>query len=409
MCADPAKSPKLCAPGTYQPQTGATSCLPCTSGQYSLWGHTQCNTCPAGYKCESVTKPPVKCQMGTYSNQGKTACSACTDGYICKSGSITATPTESRCPAGHYCKHTSSGLSVTPCKSGTYNPDRGQTTVSSCKPCEQGNFCLKGAYEMLTCTTGAVCPPNAKSNYDFPCGAGKYLDKYNATSQTQCLTCPERHYCPILGLNVLPTKCPPGYFCPEGSGSYASNPCPAGTYGGLDSLKASSECKDCPKGHYCPRASVFPTACGTGTYLDTTRAQASGECKKCPAGTVCPFYGLTHPYTEIYCEPGHACPSGTSFKYENPCPDGKYYDGTNLVDVANCQACPAGYACAKRTFAAINWMNGATKTPLMIGANTLSNPKQACQPGHWCGEGSTSPTQNACPAGTYSPAFLNNR
>lgn len=42
-----------------------------------------------------------------------------------------------------------------------------------------------------------------------------------------------------------------------------------------------------------------------------------------------------------------------------------------------------------------------------LGSNTLTNPKVACAAGHWCPEGSASPTAQPCPAGTYSPATDN--
>lgn len=110
--------------------------------------------------------------------------------------------------------------------------------------------------------------------------------------------CPAGYYCD--GGNVYPIKCPPGYYCTEGSVSYADSSgsyfhtyvaCPAGTYGGPDSLAALEDCKPCPKGHYCPEASIYPTACGPGKYLDTENGESEDACLLCSAGRVCPFYG----------------------------------------------------------------------------------------------------------------------
>jgi hypothetical protein len=103
--------------------------------------------------------------MGTYSLVGASTCSTCTDGHICKSGSITAAPTESTCPAGFYCYHNSNGLQVTPCGEGTYNSQRGQSSQSACSDCSAGSYCLTGSSEQLTCTPGAKCGTAATSNF----------------------------------------------------------------------------------------------------------------------------------------------------------------------------------------------------------------------------------------------------
>lgn len=58
----------------------------------------QCAPCPAGYKCENASQPPVACDPGYYSQQGKSTCEQCTAGQAC------ADPSKApiTCPVGTY-------------------------------------------------------------------------------------------------------------------------------------------------------------------------------------------------------------------------------------------------------------------------------------------------------------------
>lgn len=65
----------------------------------------QCNPCPAGYKCENGTQPPVPCLPGYYSEAGKTSCTQCSAGQSCADPSKLPVS----CPVGSYSKLVSSG------------------------------------------------------------------------------------------------------------------------------------------------------------------------------------------------------------------------------------------------------------------------------------------------------------
>lgn len=406
-CANPALPPAKCRPGEYQDQTGQATCKACGQDAvmtYSLAGQAKCRTCPTGHRCATATSPPVQCPMGTWAAAGKKVCSPCTDGFLCQSGSDTATPEHSLCPAGFWCAHTSDTVVVTPCAAGSYSPNRGAASAAACLRCPAGKYCPLGTSVPLTCTTGAACEEGATSNFATPCPAGEYRDQkggYTAVAADTglavkpCKPCPEYYFCPER--TTYPVKCLPGYVCAAGSSEGTATPCLAGTYGGLDSLSAPEQCKQCPEGHYCPEGSVFPVQCGPGTYQPTRGAEALEACQSCPAGTVCPFYGLRHAETAIYCGHGHACPAGTKWLYELPCAAGTYSDAITITDVSQCQPCPERYACPQRT--------GKLVGPL--GSNTLTNPKVACAAGHWCPQGTASPTAHPCPAGTYTPEIDN--
>jgi len=286
-------------------------------------------------------------------------------------------------------------VSVVPCPAGQFNPNRGQSSSGACQYCTTGSYCPLGSSEALTCTTGAACPYGSVSNFATPCPAGYWLEDTGASSTGSCQSCPEYYYCPER--TTYPVKCPPGHFCPAGSTSGTTYECPAGTYGGLDSLRETGECTTCPLGHYCPAASVFPTQCGPGTFQPDEGATADSDCDACPATTVCPFYGLRHSATAIYCGHGQACPAGTKWQHENPCPAGTYSDDRTITDTSSCVTCPAKYACPQREGLHVG----------TLGTNTLTNPKVACAVGHYCPAGTASTTANPCPAGTHSPATDN--
>lgn len=88
-----------CAIGTYQPNTGQSSCLYCPSGKLcDALGMENPNDCPIGSYCpaktSSVTNEAILCPAGTYSaklNIGSSAdCTPCIIGSYCVAGSTSA-------------------------------------------------------------------------------------------------------------------------------------------------------------------------------------------------------------------------------------------------------------------------------------------------------------------------------
>lgn len=43
----------------------------------------RCAPCPAGYKCENASQPPVPCHAGSFSLEGETGCTLCDPGQAC--------------------------------------------------------------------------------------------------------------------------------------------------------------------------------------------------------------------------------------------------------------------------------------------------------------------------------------
>ena len=156
-----------------------------------------------------------------------------------------------------------------------------------------------------------------------------------------------------------------------------------GTYNPNSGQDEQGDASTCDAGYYCPAGSQAMTPCPAGTYLSGTGAGQITACLKCPAGTHCPLPATTS-VTEA-CEEGYYCPAGSVNPRNHPCPPGTYYDQDDGTRADDCIQCGTGVAC--------DW--GTT-------GSSQASPPQACAQGHYCPAGTGSPTEFACPPGTYS-------
>lgn len=140
-------------------------------------------------------------------------------------------------------------------------------------------------------------------------------------------------------------------------------------------------CKICPAGYYCVSGTHTPTACSPGTFNQYTNMQKAADCLACIAGQACTKHGLAKP--DYPCDPGHYCPGGNRLPTENPCPAGTFTDFKNLTAMSQCETCRSTKACLE-------------------GTGGLQKPPVPCGQGHFCPDGTASPTQYPCPAGTYT-------
>ena len=137
-------------------------------------------------------------------------------------------------------------------------------------------------------------------------------------------------------------------------------PCPSGTWCALGSFATSP----CPAGHYCLQNTVqqFQYPCSAGTYNSLTSAIDASWCLMCGNGTYCPAGSVT----PIMCPPGTVSAQM----------------GAPTLDF--CAPCPAGFSCP------------------LYATDGYSVPIQTCAAGYFCPKGTAFPTDNPCPAGTYS-------
>jgi len=193
-------------PENEQSESGAEQCSLCNSGKYEIGDGSSCASCNPGHKCNGGIQ--YECPVGTYQNQtGATSCIDSTAGsYIGVTGATG--PAQMReCPAGTYSEAGAS--ECTPCPAGTYSGTAGATDVLQCIACPAGK------YSSETGATGSsVCVDCPATTYNDNSGAkickicpdGEYQD---TTGTTRCKQCPDDYQC-FNGKKTLLHILPPG-------------------------------------------------------------------------------------------------------------------------------------------------------------------------------------------------------
>ena len=429
----------MCTPGYYCPSTGLAEPVgPCASGWYCTLGSwtdtpallgndtgSDCHCplqqiggkCKAGTYCPAGSSTPIDCDGGSYCSMDELDAveGPCNAGYYCQLGSLMPAPVNETygdvCPQGNYCPlNTATPIQ---CPEGTYSDQYQNENVSNCLPCTAGMYCA-GMGNIVPdgdCDVGWFCPAGSivpqpagnqclpghecpqQSASQTPCPSGFYQPN---VGQGSCLNCPAGMYCDQTeaiaeeqsGVNesshgvVTPKTCPAGFFCPEGTQIASQNPCPIGTFSNDTGLTNSSQCTLCTPGSYCDSPNINEP---TGL---------------CFAGSFCTL-GATEP-TPVECPQGTYCVIGSSTA-EN-CPKGTYGSASNLTALQDCTFCPSGQHCDSPGLPAP--LGPCDAGFFCSNASEAANPvAQAygdeCPAGHYCPEGSGSPT--ACDAGHYNP------
>lgn len=157
----------------------------------------------------------------------------------------------------------------------------------------------------------------------------------------------------------------------------------------------SGSCAICPGGSMCPIGTSNPIPCGLGFYSD----ELEGSCHECLAGYYCPWETTSryHLDTIFRCPPGLYCPAGMDVApttQANSCSKGRYCPEATPVEVP----CPVG------SFNNNTGVSSSACTPCTAGffcTEGVTVPNGPCGKGHFCLLGSSSSTQEPCPAGTY--------
>lgn len=415
-----------CPIGTYQDETGKSSCKTCGAGFYCP--NTAMDSafdCLVGHYCPLGTVDPIPCPPGTFrSTTGAaeiTDCDPCTTGkycaeyglsvesgdcaagYYCEIGSPYEYPKDEvdiigvsiygPCPEGYYCEVGTTSSILNPCPAGTYNPAKVGKSASACLKCTAGRLCAgtaniddsvfcpetyfcpeeTGDQTANTCTAGHYCALG--SDYQKPCPPGYYTD---LALQTVCLDCPEGSFCGRQTSTLTGNECPAGYYCPLNTKYDKEYACPPGYYhdnldggGAATTISSEASCKDCPAGKYCNEYGI-----GDVATLD------------CEAGFYCTLNSLvSKPVTASYggaCVIGEFCPAGSSAV--TACTAGSYCSSSQLSDVTD--VCTEGHYCEE----------GATvPTPI----SSLFTFGDVCPKGQYCVAGTSIPA--LCDAGKYLP------
>lgn len=416
-----------CAAGKYQNLKGQSDCNTCSPGKYCLVGSSDIisKVCPKGYYCPEATEYPEQypCSVGTYNMLvGQTsvaACIVCPKGYYCPKEGYGDDPkdptTLSQCASGYYC---SEGSPVNKPADGSSYGGR----------CTRGEYCPAGSSTPIKCDKGYYCPDEEMATPKGVCNGGYYcIEGAISPTPTDTITgdiCPEEYYCPPGSSEAI--KCSAGTYLPYKGASNINEcqECPAGYYcsGGSPSIELCTEgyyceggditaTRECGKGTYCPLGSASPVLCSAGTYQDETQQSV---CKICTAGNFCEK-GVS---SQTVCPAGYYCPTGTKYKYEYPCPIGKYNSETGMTASTDCKACPAGKYCDSLGAASFTsncsdgyyCIGGSISAKPIISAQGGICPKgsycvtgskiyKECDPGFYCDREGLSQTSGSCNAG----------
>ena len=258
----------LCQPGTYQDQTGHTSCKTCSVGMYqNQAGQNGCKSCGTGkYNDQTQSTAEVDCKddcnAGSYVASDKSAC------LVCKKGQWQNQDGQPNC---------------NDCATGKYNDQTQSTEESDCNDCNAGSY-LVGKSACLVCEKGQWQNQDGKSNCNH-CATGKYNDQTQRTAESDCKDCGIGQYNDQTQQTNC-QSCSPGSYS-EILGSSTCTSCPDTQYGTKVGSSNSSDCVPCPlysqcEGGKCKLGFDFNSeciACVPGEYYGS-------NCRKCPSAAV---------------------------------------------------------------------------------------------------------------------------
>ena len=347
--------------------------------------------CPVG----SVKPTPVSDGYHTVPARGdkdtRNAEEQCQQGFYCSGG------VKRVCPKGHYC----------PTKGMATPIECGNSTVFCKEHSVEPTRVLKGFFSVggtNTTRDGQKMSPlghYASDGIVKPCREGHY-GSVAGLSHDSCMgICDGGWYCPPASIDNMQIACGgEDRFCPPGSttpqmvqiGYYTSTddePCRPGTYrepypdvevdvSPIATSRAEGKCVPCPDGTYKPFAADARECLDCGPKAKSTPDRLTCECFQ--SATARTLFKLHYDVMELTCfNASDGMPPDdfhvpdtqvTKFK-EMPCVKGHYcHEGTRCK-------CPGGRFGDKD-----------------FEINEMCTGK--CEEGHWCGEASTSPTQNKC-------------
>lgn len=265
-------------------------------------------------------------------------------------------------------------------------------------PAGSGTFAYFNASSALHC----VCLPGFENQTILredgekcePCRMGFYKEQLRNAS---CVVCPYYSWTLAEGsANVSACVCDPGFSkphlatLPPGPEDHAQ-PCEPCAPGSFKRTQADEACLECPADHFCPEASVEPTACPANSSAAPGRA-AVEECL-CHAGF---HFAGASPGT-YFCQP---CAPGFYNELVNQsacvaCPADTFNPDTTAPALADCRACDPHAAAPPASFA-------VEACACNLGyAGEPGQPCSACEPGTFR-EKSDVYICEACPANTYN-------
>ncbi|GBU24429.1 hypothetical protein R83H12_01059 [Fibrobacteria bacterium R8-3-H12] len=172
-CPEGSSAPTTCPTGSMCPTAELSANQGCAAGTYQdETGKTSCKTCPAGSYCPAGSESAISCPAGLFCLEGASSATA--------DGSLTGT-----CPAGSFSTGGATTANCTPCASGSANNGTGKTTA--CDSCQAGYWQANtGALSCDDCGLGYACPNTGMSTRNA-CGAGTSSE--GSSTATSCTNC----------------------------------------------------------------------------------------------------------------------------------------------------------------------------------------------------------------------------
>lgn len=329
----------ICPKGTYQNETGKTSCKLCPAGQYQdKLGETSCKPCPVGtYQDQTGKSSCLPCSTATGTQTGQTSCPI---NWI----SIVNQPQGMCLDVEGTNGNSGDNVLLGVCDNEAddqqwkYNPTTKQVINKKQNKCLEANAARD--VKLGNCTTS-----NAFQKWDYNATTGELKNQGKPShpclnplgtdgadeANVRLYICDSKSDQKWYAARWFVRSCPTGHYCT----SATPTKCPAGTYNPSTGSVSLEACIPCPKGSFCPLGSSSPEACPKGKYSETTGA---ASCTSCPAGTYNAQTGQTGRSDCI------ACPIGT------------YNASTGATSASACATCPAGKYCTYNPLSKNTWI-----------------------------------------------------
>lgn len=459
-CIDGARKP--CPDGSYSDSIGSVRCAPCEAG----FRCTQTVDPVSRLSIGSSSSRQLPCVEAQDARGGSVGVGAA---YYCPAGSgeaatgvsvgyyTSATEPYGRktaqfqCEPGYYCV---AGMRYK-CPAGRFGHDYGLSTPSCSGACEPGFACPAGSISprQLACGSGpdTFCPSG--SGFGLPVGldtdetftnlnaTGSNSSSGDATAATPSLeqsVVPEeldaignqrasefRQLTSLDGVAVRQVGRPGSGLAPLDGFDGVSTTGAAGL-DAADQTDGYIHSDDGESDRAAQRSRVAQTICPRGYSCSP-----DGLRHACPAGRAGQLSGETRPECSDECAAGYYCPPASTSSKQHQCGGPHVYcppDASHptLVD-AGYYSIGSGADLGINEADSIATRTGQTRCPagsyclggvahLCASGHYGASPGQTrpecdglCQPGFWCGRGSTNSTQNACGGvGVYCPAGSSN-
>lgn len=352
-----------------------TGCARCPAGTIPKSDHSECESCPRGYRCSGGRA--YKCVGNQYSDtEESTTCLSCggpgmgvvieiSNGEelhvgcdICDSGKYADQGVCKTCPAGHHC---SEGIDLGLCDSGSCAASSGSNAcvtsgADTCKRCADGEFLNDDRTACLSCETGSMTVFNTDlyERVLVEGQVGESMCGIKLAGSTKCQVGQD-------GSNVI-------WYIVNGVWRLGANTVVADRHSYVKSPAPDSPVGD--DADWCAE-------CPAGTY-NLSGERGAGACKECSAG-YCIYNNDCLP-----CKPGYYCPGTGGAANNCSTHDGDYgiesegykcEKGTfSGAGQASCKSCGEGYTTSDEG-TAYN-QNGETciKIPVRLKKNTDTEP-----------------------------------